>query len=296
MKDCHLRLFQCPSDSSYSLTFKGERNEDDLLDGRILAEQKEVGHICNGIASFGQPAETWDGESMARLRQSGQIARGWDNSIQQAMVFPHWGDLCDNLAAVEGTILEVAAGPGGGQMPAVLTRNPNAQILVNDASVGILALWQDLLVKRASGTRVSLAAFDARVGVLRDSSISAVSSCAGFGNVEGSAEGIDEICRALRPSGIICAVEFVVDPDDWQKMPDEERDRFESLLPTFTKGLAPILADKGFMLQTHELTPGRKMVPEEDGIAARAAQYGVTLHANFEYVSACKPASVREDA
>ena len=296
VKDYHLQLFQSSSDPSYPLTFEGERNEEDLLDGRILAGEKEVGHIRDEIASFGEPAKVWDEESVTRLRQADQIARGWDNSIQQAMGFPLWGVLCDSLAAVDGVILEVATGPGGGHTPAVLTRNPIAQILVNDGSVGILALWKDLLSKRNAGSRVSLAAFDARVGVLRDSSISAVSNCVGFGNIEGSAKAIDEICRALRPGGMICSFEFVIAPEDWQKMPDEERGLFESLVPTVTKGLGPMLADKGFILYTHELTPGREMVAEGDGIAAKAAEYGVTLHADFEYVRACRPPSGQGDA
>ena len=85
------------------------------------------------------------------------------------------GVFCDELSEAEGIILEIATGPGGGNFPPVLHRNPSKRIIVNDISTGVLGLWDEYLIRHELGEKVLLAAFDARKAVLRSSCIDAVS-------------------------------------------------------------------------------------------------------------------------
>ena len=289
MKSSHLSIFCSASKPLYDLSFSGERENDELLNGKILADREEMGHIKDGVASFVEQGHGWPPEQIERLRERKQLARSWTDSIRRAKEEPYSRSFCDELAAIEGIILEVAVGPGGGNTPAVLDRNPKAQIILNEISRDILQLWREFLRDKNTGHCMSQVAFDARDGILRDDCLAAVSNCAGFSNINHGEKAIREICRALRPGGVIVSYELVVDSDDWAKMPQEERAKREASSLVFTLGCAEIFQREGSHIEVNQATPGRKLISGESGIEKVASQYGVTLHVNREYVKAYKP-------
>lgn len=286
MKDSYLSLFRAPG-SHRRLSFAGEREGNELLNGKLLADGEEVGRISDGIISFVE-ADPWPRDLLEEIRSSQQISRNWENSIEQAHTNLDRRDICDDLAAVKGTILEVAVGPGGGNMPPVLSRNPEAMLIVNDISEGVLKLWRDFLAERKMGRSLCFAAFDARNMPIRSESISAVSNLCGFGNIDRGHEAIQEAVRVLEPGGELFSVEFVVDPDGWVRIPEEVRKEYDEHHPIFTRGSEELLRQAGLSVESRKLLPGRKLVPEQDEVAQVAAKYGVTLYASFEYVRARK--------
>ena len=289
MKASHLRLFFCVENPSVHLSFVGERDEEDLLNGKIVAGDHEVGQVTEGVASFVEPGYNWPADEIDRLRQSGQIARNWKKAVRPGDSPSHADAFADELAAAAGIILEVAAGPGGGLMPHVLKRNPEASVLGNDISVDVLLLWQEFLRERALGPEVCLAAFDAREPVVRSGAISAASSWLGIGSVDEGDRAARETFRALQPGGRLFSMEFVVDPGDWSQMPADRRAVWERTAPTLTAGQRELLENAGFIVDSLETSPGRELDPEEGGLPGDAAEHGLSLHVEYEYAVARKP-------
>ncbi len=286
MKAQHLPLFCAPGGGA-PIAFEGERAGDELLDGALLAEGEEVGRVAEGLASFMRERVNWPPEEIDRLKAEGWIPRNWENEASHAAHTPARGALCDQLTALEGVVLEGATGPGGGNMPPVLQRKPSASLIVNDISPDVLRLWQAFLQSQGLGAQLSFAAFDARRMPIRSESLAAVSGQACFGEV-GGLEVFDETWRVLRPGGVVCAGESIVDPTDWARMPADRRAAWEERIPGMTVGVAGLLEQHGFQIVSRELVPGRALVPEEGGLPKDASEYGVTLHVVFEYVQARK--------
>jgi SAM-dependent methyltransferase len=269
------------------LSFIGDRAGDELINGKLIAGGEQVGQVVDGIVSFvGEPVN-WPPEEIDRLRAAGQIERNWRNETSHAADTPARGGFCDTLAAVDGIILEAAAGPGGGNMPPVLSRNPSARIIANDISLAVLQLWQEFLRARRLGPNMCLAAFDAREIPLRSESIGAVSSQGGLSEIGGT-RVFEEVTRILRPGGLVLSNEMIVDPGDWNQMPSERRASWQEQSPGLTLGVAGLLSEAGLDIESRELLPGRALDPGEGGLPKEAAAYGVTLHVVYEYVKARK--------
>ena len=172
-------------------------------------------------------------------------------------------------------------------MPPVLDRNPEAQLLVNDISIDVLQLWREFLMEEGLGSRVCLAAFDARDRVLRSGSIAAVSL--GLDDIEHCDRAAHEVSRTLVPGGVLFTMNLVVRPRDWTRMPTKQRTEWEQRLPGLVSGYRQLVEQAGLCIEWHKIEPGRELDPDEGGLPQDAAKYGVTLRVNFEYIKARKP-------
>lgn len=285
MDASYLPLF-CDRDTGGGLEFVGAREGDELLDGTLLAEGREVGEVVEGVACL-WPHDNWSEDDLARTMTSDWLTRKWQDKV--AYADPTAASFCEELAGLDGVILEIAAGPGGGNLQGLLHRNPGARLMVNDTSTRLLQRWRRFLLEGKLAERVCFAAFDARSMALRDESVSAVSGVAAFSNI-GGPDVVDEAFRVLRPGGAVYTRDMVVDPDDWARLPAGFREREEARAPGFTRGTAGLLAHAGFRIVYEGSIPGRPLTADEDGIQEKADPYGVTLHVRFGDVKAWKPA------
>jgi hypothetical protein len=269
------------------LAFAGDRAGEKLLNGKLLLEGRQVGEVVDGIASFVEKPVDWPPEEIERLRTAGQIERNWQNEIWHAGNTPTRGAFCDELAAVDGIILELAAGPGGGSMPPMLNRNPSARVVVNDVSLAILQLWGEFLRKREVGPQLCLAAFNATSIPIRSGAVAAVSGSLALSSI-GGLSIFAETRRVLGRGGAVYSQEMIVDSADWARMPEERRLYWEQAMPGLTKGAARLLEQAGLEVESCEILPGRELDPDEGGLPRDAADHGVTLRIVWEYVKARK--------
>lgn len=275
--------------NSAALTFSGRREGAELVDGRLMAGPQTVADVVGGIVSFATDVKRWSESDVARLRERQVIPRAWDKAADRGRI-PKLDEFCDELAAQPGAILEIAAGPGGGNMPGILQRNSQAKILANDASPDVLRLWQAFLRPRGVGANCCFAVFDARCMPLRDRSIAAVSSVSGFGNVEGWRTAVWEAHRVLIDGGFLYSCDLVIDADDFDRFPAELKMRWSGEEhETLTRGLTPALVQCGFQIVESLTEFHRKGDPAEDGVAERALEYGATFRWNREIIKAQKP-------
>jgi SAM-dependent methyltransferase len=289
MKASFLPIFYSKQFPELPLSFVGEQEGDNLINGSLLAGEQQVGQVMQGIASF-VDSDNWPPEEMEKLKREGWIRIGWDNGINIAANLPTRGDFCDKLAAIDGIIFEMAAGPGGGLLPPVLKRNAGVKLLINDSSISVLKEWQAFLKNRSLDADLGFAAFDAREMPLRDASIAAISGVLGFGSIGGT-DCFEEAYRVLQPGGQVFSIDMIVDPTDWSRMPADRRRIWEQDIPGMVCGVANLLKQAGFQIESSEILPGRTLVPDEGGLPRDAADHGVTLRVVWEYIRAIKPIS-----
>ncbi len=227
---------------------------------------------------------SWDASSVAELRDGDFVAGKWGRQIQDLRESPR-AELCDALVAADGVVLEVGVGPGGGFMPGVLDRCPDARIIVNDLSPAVLTLWADFFRRDNLARNAVFIAFDRAAMPLRDASVAGIGSALGLGDERGLAEAY----RVLRPGGVLVSWEMRVDPTDWAKLPIEFRQRWQRTSPFFAEGLEPHARRAGFAIAWVRVLPGRALRPDDGGLPGEANRHGVTLKVDYEYLLAHKP-------
>jgi uncharacterized protein YbaR (Trm112 family) len=181
--------------------------------------------VTDGIPALG------DGEHMAKVGDSwpeGMLTqelykRNTRNSRQEYQHVEAFRDFVDAAAAVEGLIVDVATGPGGSFMGALVPRlGERSHFLASDAAVdmlrGLKAAWAD----ETRTAKLDFAAFDGHRMPLRDESVDAFTSQLGFQSCRDDPTGsrstrcggaYREACRALKPSGTIHGTCRVYDAD-----------------------------------------------------------------------------------
>lgn len=290
MRKEHLQLFKV-DDCIDNLVFHGEKDNERLANGIITTSTVSdtfaipAGMVVDGIGFFGKPGDPWNAESIDRMIQDGWINHNWNNENSQSLDSRAFRkDFCDTLATLEGPILEVAAGPGGGNLSPILHRNPSASVIVNDISIRVLRLWHEFLRNNGSFPNVLLAAFDACSMPLRNDCIQAISSSGGFSNINHSERAIAEVYRVLASSGRVFALEATVDLEDWANLPEVVREEIQQ-----PELYSDLFRKAGFKATRKRIGHRRRIDPEESGIATKAAPYGVELHIIFEEFEALKP-------
>jgi uncharacterized protein YbaR (Trm112 family)/ubiquinone/menaquinone biosynthesis C-methylase UbiE len=145
------------------------------------------------------------------------------NSQQQYQHVEAFRDFIDAAASAEGLIVDVATGPGGSFMGALVPRlGERSHFLASDVAVdmlrGLRAAWED----EPRAAKLDFAAFDGHRMALRDASVDAFTAQLGFqccqddptqGRSPRSGGAYREAYRALRPGGAIHGICRVYDAD-----------------------------------------------------------------------------------
>lgn len=279
-------------------------------DGRITAGGAVVGAVHHNVIDLTNIADVWD-RDLEELDRIGVVAQNWKtaNGMRDS-------DIARAIAAVDGPICEVAAGPGGGFMPRVRQLNGRARILLNDLSPGVLALWSRFLSAHGLDGGLCFAAFDATRPALRPGCLAAVSSLGGFSSIvpreviphleavrQGDVaaakvvptgmvppeEAVLRMAEALQSGGLLFAQEMTMDSTAWTHLPVERRAEWERRWePWFRFSLLRAVTAAGLHVMRHEVSPGRTIDPGDGEMAQDAARYGITLRTRGEFVQAVK--------
>lgn len=292
--------------------FVASREIDGMREGRIMAGAATVGTVHDGVVDLTSSPDGWDSNLLEQFARDGVIEQNWNRSNGKGD-----SDIARELAALDGPICEVAAGPGGGFMPRVRQLNPQARIMVNDVSPSLLTLWSRFLSGQGLDDGLCFAAFDATRSVLRPGCLAAVSSLSGFCNIapgavllnigairrgdapasefvpaglQPQAEAVRCVADALRSGGVLFAEEATFDSAAWADLPTARREEWERRWAPWL-AFSPVKAviAAGLRVVKHEVSPGRVIDPEDSEAAHDAARYGITLRTQREYIQAVKP-------
>lgn len=239
-------------------------------------DEPEMYPVIGGIPIFVRE-QTWPPVAVKELREGRWIEGNWRSAGETLKEESKPTEFAERMAESEGIILDVASGPGGGFVPRILQRNPEAKILMDDLGLGVLQEWQSFL--RDKGTpNISFALFNARRMPLRSNSIDMVSDIGGFGEISGSEVAIGEAYRVLKAGGYLFSYNSVAEKVDLMKLPEEVRKRWYENNPPLWDGFLEVFKHTGFRVISHTLVSEREESPDEADLPREADKYGVRIH------------------
>jgi SAM-dependent methyltransferase len=265
----------------------GQPLKSDTAGARLVTEDGAEGWpIVNDIPDFVRREEPDRFGEQARKER--WVVRNWQGQQTRDRSDP-LARFGREIAEAGGVILEIAAGPGGGNVPDILRADDGASVLVNDLSRMILEDWQQVLRAAGVGPNVAFAAFDACSMPLRPNSIDVAASHGGISNIPGYPRAVKEIHRVLRPGGQLFSLDLVVHREDWSKLPADVRSKWEASSPGLTRGFEMLFAEHGFRVLRSDWLWQRALDPNEGGLPQEADRYGVRLRVTINIVVASKP-------
>jgi hypothetical protein len=291
-----LSILRSPLVSDEDIRFEGETNDDGELDhGLLCAGNSVVGYVEDGVPSLTAPPAGPDGDNVRKwvdeARGENYVGHNWDRWLRdtafliRGFLRPLDREFASRLAETDGTVLEIAAGPGAGFTPGILLANRDARVLLNDVSIGILQLQREYMRREGFGPNVSFAAWDATERVLRPETVGAVSSWIGFCSTPDAGLAIRAAFETLVPGGRVFMCETARGTDEIAALPEWIRERYD-LEGSWLDDLEEI----GFEVEIHETLQGELMTdPDDSGLAKDVIENGLTMHRAWDYIAARKP-------
>ena len=219
----------------------------------------------------------WSSKDLRRLDAEGAISHNWQAQWDYARANIAYMDFCTAIAESEGPVLEVAAGPGGGNLSPLLHIDPALDIVLNDIEPGITERWQLFLDETLPGHRVTFATFDICHMPFEDATFACVSSSGGFSTMLGAhSAALEECARVLKPGGLVYAHELTLTEACLSKMPEALR---KALIyhPWLFRCWDSLLSDAGLSRIILNNVDRRKLSPGESPLATDAAMFDAEI-------------------
>jgi len=283
------RLFVTPADYR-PLRYEGTTEKDRWKDGVLRTIESGSSYpVHDGIPDFvSSSVEAWTQSDVEEIRKGDWIRRNWESQVAEAQGASQRAPLFKLLAERDGIILDVASGPGGGNMPGTIYYNPEAKVLMSDLGARVLHEWQSYLKNLSLGGNVCFAAFDATNMPIRSDSFDAVTSRGGFCNIPETFKALKEAHRVLKRTGTLLIYEGVITETSLSQLPEKVQNEWKKVFPQLGLGYEKLLADSGFSIVSCVQGQEKALVPDEAELPKLAAKYGVTLHLADYYIHALK--------
>lgn len=228
----------------------------------------------------------WSAKNLRLLDSEAAIPRNWEEQWRYARTNPSYMGFCRQIVATGGPILEVAAGPGGGNVSPLLHIDPTLDIILNDIEPGITERWRGFLDNLLPEHRLSFGAFDICHIPLPDATLACVSSSGGFGTMLGShEEALRECARVLRPGGLLFAHEMTFTEQCLDDMPAALRDALVPH-PWLFRRWHDLLRSAGFEVVTLGGHDRRTLSPDDSPLARDAALFDYVIEMERTLLSA----------
>jgi ubiquinone/menaquinone biosynthesis C-methylase UbiE/uncharacterized protein YbaR (Trm112 family) len=274
------KIFVVPG-SREPLIFEGTLEGNRWKDGVLKTPDNRYSFpVRNGIPDFvPSSVGAWSEKEIEIIRKGDWIRRNWETQRQQMKRISKRVEFCKQIAEYDGLILDVASGPGGGNMPGIVYFNPEATVLMNDLGATVLHEWLSFLKGNNLAPNVSFAGFDATVMPIRPNTFDIVTSAGGFGNiVPGKGKAIEEAFRVLKQGGTLFMVDGIIEEESFSQLPHHVQKEWKEADPDMTKGYKHLLENAGFSIISYEIIGRRAIRPDESELGKTAAKYGVTIY------------------
>lgn len=245
--------------------------------------------LCErGVFDFGGE-ELWSVEDLKMLDDEHWIARNWDSEWEHILSHPFRKDLCLSLLGGGEPIVELAAGPGGGNLSPMLHLAPHTKVVLNDIDSRLLWRWKEFLRNVAPTADVAAVAFDACDMPFLNGSIAGLSSRGGISSCRGDSKLVLRECaRVLKPEGRLLLYELCLTHQTVIDLPQALRDLWVYNNWLFGDWQA-MLEDAGFIIVSDVVSEMRTLHADESALAYDASLFEIVLSIEYRAVEAKLP-------
>ena len=283
------RLFVTPVDYQ-SLRFEGTIEKGRWKDGALRTLEGGSSYpVHKGIPDFVPSSpEAWTQNDIEMIRKDDWIRRNWESQVAEAQGASQRVAFFKFMAERDGIILDVASGPGGGNMPGTIYYNSEAKVLMTDLGARVLHEWRSYLNDRSLGGNVCFAALDATNMPIRSDSFDIVTSRGGFSNIPTPYTALKEANRVLKRAGALLICEGTITETSLSQLPEKVQNDWKKVFPQLGLSFEKLVADSGFSIESCVPCQERALVPDEAELPKVATEYGVTLRIAEHYIHALK--------
>jgi ubiquinone/menaquinone biosynthesis C-methylase UbiE len=158
------------------------------------------------------------------------VENNWKNHFSNKNI--NYVNIAKRINEKNGLIMEIGAGPGGGNMPYILDQNEKAQIIITDLSSVVVEEWKKLFDNNSKYKNIYYAVLNHCKIPFKDNSIDIVSSSGGFANTEGDKiETLKEIYRVLKPNGLYVDSGIWLNNDHAKNVPERALEKILEKFP-----------------------------------------------------------------
>ncbi|MDP3058848.1 MAG: methyltransferase domain-containing protein [bacterium] len=251
----------------------------------VLPSALSIVRHKNGVLDFTDGKKFWQAEELAKMDEEKWIEKNWGEGKNPA---PERQWLCRQAIMTHGPMLEVAIGPGGGNLSPILNIAPSKEIVANDIESRILDRWKTFLQSEQTGANVSFAAFDVCNNPYKDNLFGAVSSSGGLSTILGDhGQALKECARVLMTEGILISLEWVISVESLASMPAGLK---ASLVyhPWLFNEWEPLFSSANLDVVSAKKIDRRLLDPSSNALAFDAASYGAILEMDLVAILAIK--------
>lgn len=280
--------------SHKELVFEGTTEEDEAWkNGFLRAVDDDIEYpVADGIPDFTEESKrTWSGGDTDRTPCMDWIQSSWKDHLQNLREHQDhdYYSFARHIAENPGLVLDIASGPGGGAMPALVFFDSKAKILMSDLGVSVLSLWQKHLDSMDVGENVLFAGMDVTALPIRSESMDYVTDSGGFGNVDNNNIALAEAYRVLKSCGYLFLNDAITEGLD--QFPDEIYEDLVSKQPHHEVGWEELVSSCGFdVLETNIWPQSRHpMKHDESDLGPLAGKHDVQIYFTGFSLTARKP-------
>jgi ubiquinone/menaquinone biosynthesis C-methylase UbiE/uncharacterized protein YbaR (Trm112 family) len=283
------KIFAAPG-SLKPLKYDGTRYGVQWKDGVLkTADGLVLFPVREGIPDFVPTSvPAWSEKDIDEIRKGDWIRRNWESQIERMQTNLKHKEFCKNIAEYNGLILDVASGPGGGNMPGIVYINSEAKVLMSDLSAKVLHEWQLYLKTHDLGVNVSFAAFDATNMPIHSNSFDIVTSYGGFSNIPNTDKALVETYRILKKRGLLYVCEGKITQESFSKLPKNVQIKWREKISHLKTNYEELIKKAGFSITSYFENAEKALSPDEADLPAMAAKYGVILYYVNCYICAEK--------
>lgn len=237
--------------------------------------------VSNGIPDFTEKLKrTWSGGDADNKPSMEWIQSSWNDHLQTLRKHRDhaYYSFARYIAENPGLVLDIASGPGGGAMSALLFFDPKAKILMSDLGVSVLSLWEKHLGGIDAGENVSFAGMDVTALPIRNESIDYVTDSGGFGNVDNNNIALAEAYRVLKSGGYLFLNDAITEGLD--QFPNDIYEDLVSKQPHHEVGWEELVSSCGFDVLETNIWPQsrRRMKHDESDLGPLARKHDVEIY------------------
>lgn len=267
-----------------NITYVDPFTKSELIEDKEKLVIKENGvtfyKVKNGIPDFSEVKEE---DFIQMIKEGNWIEKAWKfrkrEYKEDRMMKKVVEKIIEVYKKLNSPVLEIACGPGGGFVPALLINNSEIQLLMTDIVYGVVNEWRKFFNKKNYAKNIEFAACDARYIPLSSNNLAVITSI-GIENVNDLEKVFNEVYRVLKPGGLFITGDMDLTQETREKVPEDFLNWYNQWCQKrgqLNGEIKSVLNNIGFSNVEETSTGTYNLDPEESTLGKKAKEFGVEL-------------------